>query len=206
MTGAYWLVGRHIVEFEQAGVERASYGIELIERLSDDLSRRFGRGFSRQNLQQMRLFYMAYRPERIRQTPSGELPEGRRAKHDSADTVGTNGNVALRATALQGSSGPLTVPDFRLPWSAYVRLLSVKDAHARDFYEAEALRGGWSVRQLNRQINSQFYERTALSRDKAALLRQGQTARPEDVTRPEAEIKDPFVSRIPGPQGRVLRA
>ena len=74
-----------------------------------------------------------------------------------------------------------------------MRLLSVKDTRAREFYETEALRGGWSVRQLNRQINSQFYERTALSKNKAAMLTRGQKARPEDLVLPEEEIKDPFV-------------
>ncbi len=62
---------------------------------------------------------------------------------------------------------------FPLPWSGYVRLMSVKDETARCFYESEALRGGWSVRQLNRQISSQFYERTLLSRNKAAMLKKG---------------------------------
>ena len=85
------------------------------------------------------------------------------------------------------------LPAFPLPWSAYVRLLSVKNTRAREFYEAEALRGGWSVRQLDRQINSQFYERTALSKNKAAMLTRGQKARPEDAVLPEEEIKDPFV-------------
>ncbi|WP_420447250.1 PDDEXK nuclease domain-containing protein [Candidatus Palauibacter sp.] len=82
---------------------------------------------------------------------------------------------------------------FPLPWSAYVRLLSVQNERARTFYEAEALCGGWTVRQLNRQINSQFYERTALSRNKAALLAEGGEARPGDGILPEEEIKDPFV-------------
>lgn len=59
---------------------------------------------------------------------------------------------------------------FPLPWSAYVLLLSVKNPAARGFYEVEALRCGWSVRQLDRQINSSFYERTALSRNKVAML------------------------------------
>jgi hypothetical protein len=63
---------------------------------------------------------------------------------------------------------------FPLPWSAYVRLLSLERKEARRFYEEEALRGGWSVRQLERQINSQFYERTALSRNKSAMLQTGQ--------------------------------
>jgi len=49
---------------------------------------------------------------------------------------------------------------FPLPWSHYVRLLSVEDPDARAFYETEALRGGWSVRQLDRQISTLFYERT----------------------------------------------
>lgn len=82
---------------------------------------------------------------------------------------------------------------FKLPWSAYVRLLSVKDDHARQFYEAEALRGGWSVRQLDRQIGSQFYERTALSKDKAAMLAKGAVPKPADVVTPDDAIKDPYV-------------
>ncbi len=74
-----------------------------------------------------------------------------------------------------------------------MRLLSVRNVDAREFYETEALRGGWSVRQLDRQTNSQFYERTALSRNKAAMLERGQKPLPEDVVLPEEAIKDPFV-------------
>ena len=72
MTGAYWMIGRHIVEYEQSGEERAAYGANLIEMLATDMTRRFGRGFSRQNLWQMRQFGLAYPPERILQTLSGE--------------------------------------------------------------------------------------------------------------------------------------
>ena len=75
MTAAYWLVRRYIVEFEQAGDERAEYRTAPIERLATDLTKRFGRGFSRQNIWQMRLFYHTYSSERILQTLSGELPE-----------------------------------------------------------------------------------------------------------------------------------
>ena len=72
MTGAYWMIGRHIVEFEQSGEERAAYGANLIEKLATDMTQRYGRGFSRQNLWQMRQFSLAYPPERILQTASGE--------------------------------------------------------------------------------------------------------------------------------------
>ena len=163
MTAAYWMIGQHIVEFEQSGEERAEYGTALVERLAVDLTERFGRGFSRQNIWQMRLFYLSYPPEQILQTVSGE----------SSLT-----SIASR---------------FPLPWSAYVRLLSVKNINAREFYETEALRGGWSIRQLDRQINSQFYERTALSKNKAAMLTKGQKSQSEDRVLPEEEIKDPFV-------------
>lgn len=87
---------------------------------------------------------------------------------------------------------------FSLPWSAYVRLLSVKNENARAFYETEALRGGWSVRQLDRQINTQFYERTALSKNKATMLKKGQKPLEEDAVRPEEEIKDPYVLEFLG--------
>jgi predicted nuclease of restriction endonuclease-like (RecB) superfamily len=80
-----------------------------------------------------------------------------------------------------------------LPWSAYVRLLSVKNPKARSFYETEALRSGWSIRQLDRQIGSQFYERIALSQNKAAMLEKAEKSEPSDLVRPEEAIKDPFV-------------
>ena len=177
MTAAYWMIGQHIVEFEQSGEERAEYGTALVERLAVDLTERFGRGFSRQNIWQMRLFYQSYPPEQILQTLSGES--------ESSENL-------LPATSAESTLTSIA-SHFPLPWSAYVRLLSVKNINARAFYETEALRGGWSVRQLNRQINSQFYERTALSKNKAAMLTKGQKAQSEDPVLPEEEIKDPFV-------------
>ncbi len=146
MTASYWLIGRRLVESEQSGVLRADYGDELVKRLSADLSARYGRGLSVRNLWHMRAFYLAWPSvlgEEIVQTVSAQSWLQRVKDH------------------------------FRLPWSAYVRLLSVKNEKARCFYEAEAIRGGWLVRQLGRQINSQFYERTALSQDKAAMLQKG---------------------------------
>jgi predicted nuclease of restriction endonuclease-like (RecB) superfamily len=88
---------------------------------------------------------------------------------------------------------PNASTSFPLPWSHYVRLLSIDDLDAREFYETEALRGGWSVRQLDRQINSMFYHRTALSRNKAAMLTKGVKTKPEDRMTAEEEIKDPYI-------------
>ncbi len=179
MTASYWEVGRRIVEAEQQGKRRAGYGEQLIERLSADLTVQFGRGFGVNNLENMRRFFLAYPRSEISQTLSGKLGSG--PASENSQTV--SGNLSLVELAQV----------FTLPWSAYVRLLSVKDDHARRFYEAEALRGGWSVRQLDRQIGSQFYERTALSKDKAAMLVNGAAPKPEDAVRPDDAIKDPYV-------------
>lgn len=162
MTATYWEIGRRIVEFEQNGEARAAYGTQLIERLSVDLTQRYKRGFSTGNLRQMRIFYLYFQDIEIQQTLSGE------------------------STDLK-----LLAQTFPLPWSAYVRLLSVKDANARKFYEKETLRNGWSVRQLERQIATQFYERTLLSHDKSAMLQQGAPTVPELL--PEQALRDPFI-------------
>lgn len=183
MTASYWEIGRRIVEAEQQGKRRAGYGEQLIERLTIDLTAQFGRGFSRQNLWQMRSFYLNWPLEPILQTPSGELAICQTASDKSPPQTTRLATVAAR---------------FPLPWSAYVRLLSVKNDHARAFYESETLRSGWSVRQLDRQIGSQFYERLALSRNKAAMLTKGAVARSKDTATPDEAVKDPYVLEFLG--------
>lgn len=190
MTATYWKVGRRIVEFDQGGEDRAIYGQALIKRLSLDLIGRFGRGFSERNIEQMRSFYQCWPPEHFSRSPSSPLhtpyiPQTLSAKSPEPLIVQT---VSAHVPDLRVQAAM-----FPLPWSAYVRLLSVKNPLARSFYETEALRCGWSVRQLDRQISSQFYERTALSRDKAAMLHGAQTPAPEDSITPEQAIRDPFV-------------
>jgi len=202
MTAAYWLIGRCIVESEQRGKERADYGEDLLKRLSTDLTDRFGRGFAKSNLYQMRAFYLSC--TNILQTASGisatALPISRNIR--ASEKFQTVSGISADAKKRHEVSAELGLRDltdyFPLPWSAYVRLLGIKNEQAHKFYETEALRGGWSVRQLDRQINSQFYERTALSRNKAAMMSKGEKALPEDRVLPEEEIKDPFVLEFLG--------
>ena len=179
MTATYWEIGRRIVEFEQGGKKRAAYGEELLQRLSADLCARFGRGYSIRNLRTFRMFYLS-RP--IRQTLSAEF-----------NKITSPDSTAIIQTPSEQLSIANLAKRFPLPWSQYVLLLTIKKPEARAFYEAEALRGGWSVRQLDRQISSQFYERALLSRNKAALLKKGAPSLPQDALTPEEEIKDPFV-------------
>ncbi len=127
---------------------------------------------------------MTWGLDQILQTVSGDSP-----------ILQTLSGEFKTSQAADLSARKLTLPElsdtFPLPWSAFVRLLSVKDTHARQFYETEALRGGWSVRQLDRQISSQFYERTALSKNKSAMVTKGAVAKPEDAISPDDAVKDP---------------
>jgi len=203
LTATYWEIGRRIVEYEQEGKRRANYGEALIARLAADLTTRFRRGFSETNLKQMREFYLTWpirhtlSDESEVATRAGARPEKSQTVSDGLSTRSAQGNLQTAP----GESSPSEIgafPQFPLPWSHYVRLLSVKDVQARRFYEGEALRGGWSVRQLDRQISTLFYERAALSRNKAAMLRKGQHGHSYDQLTPEEEIKDPLVLEFLG--------
>lgn len=182
-------IGRRIVEFEQGGKRRAEYGDELLERLSHDLTERHGRGFGAVNLSHMKRFYLSWPTEKIFQTLSEESRPGsgveifqtvseksgnpqilptvsdESAEEQIGQTLSAKSRLPISATQSRISPSD-TLPllqalaaRFPLPWSHYVKLLTVKDEKARRFYEEEALRGGWSVRQLDRQIGSLQYNR-----------------------------------------------
>jgi hypothetical protein len=161
MTTTYWHVGRRLVEQEQQGAARAGYGEQLLKRLSLDLSKRFGRGFSERNLEQMRAFYLGWPISQAASAKTLRSPNAERESHISQ-------TVSAKLTG--EPSWPVHSP-FPLPWSHYARLLAVRNSQARAFYESEAFRGGWTIRQLDRQIQSQFYERTALARDSSVRRR-----------------------------------
>ena len=179
MTAAYWDVGRRIVEFEQGGSARAGYGEEVIDRLSIDLSGRFGRGFSRSNLQVMRSFYLAFRTAGI-----GPKTSRKPAERKSQTVSGEFDPVRMAALTKA----------FPLSWSHYALLSQrARDAYELRFYHAESVAGAWSVRQLERQMDGQFYQRTALSRDKLSMLRNGRKAKTTDLMSIEQQVRDPLL-------------
>ncbi len=158
---AYWEIGREIVEFEQKGEVRAEYGAELLNKLSADMIAQFGRGFSGRNLRNMRAFYLNFP---IRQTLS--------AKSEKRPTPSAEFKPVLS-------------------WSHYCELLKLDEPMARSFYEQEAARNTWSVRELKRQINSMLFDRLSLSKDTNEVMkiaREGQI-----IEKPEDAIKDPYI-------------
>jgi len=195
LTSVYWQIGQRIAEHEQGGKQRAKYGRELLVRLGEDLTKRYGRGFSWRNLYQMRLFYQGWE---ILQTPSAKFEARVICSMLSSELSPPkfqtpSGESAIAQTPSARLASMLPPGTFPLSWSHYVRLMSVDKPQARAFYESEAIRGGWSVRQPDRQISTQFYERTAHSKKPAAMMARGQVARLEDAMSLQDEVRDPYL-------------
>lgn len=173
-VSAYWHIGREVVEALQQGGERAAYGKALIERLAQQLTDRYGKGFSATNLGYFRQFYLAYR-DRIPHPLGGES----QPKPDPEAIPHPAGGELLRTFH----------PN--LSWSHYRALMRVTDGDARHFYETEAVRANWSRRDLERQVNSLYHQRLLASADKTGLL-QGQRQSAQAL-RPVDVLKDPYV-------------
>lgn len=187
MVYTYYEIGRMIVKDEQQGEQRAEYGTAMLKNVANRLTKKFGKGFSYTNLEQMRKFYKVY----------SQIPQTLSEKFDDA---------AISETVSRKSSTPLTIPQksqtlsdhlhFTLSWSHYLKLMRIDNPEERRFYEIEATENNWSLRELQRQFDSSLYERLALSRDKAgvkALAQKGQI-----MEKPEDMIKDPYVLEFIG--------
>ncbi len=169
MVYAYFEIGRIIVEEEQGGEKRAEYGKQIIKRLSMQLTKEFGKGYSIDNLKLMRRFYVVYSKEIIGETV---IPQ-------SANLPTTKNKRA-----------------FSLSWSHYLKLMRMEDAGKRRFYEIEADRSDWSVRELQRQIDSGLYERIALSKDPEGTNRLAKDG--QSLEKPADIIKDPYILEFLG--------
>lgn len=183
MVVTYYEIGRMIVEHEQKGEQRAAYGKGVLKELSKRLTNRFGRGFSVDNLENMRRFFSVYSNEVISETASRE------SVAQKSETLSRISETA--PTNLQTLSAKFT-----LSWSHYLFLMRVTNPKERKFYEAEAASERWSLRELKRQFDSALYERLALSRDKKAITEMSQKG--VIVERPEDIVKDPYILEFLG--------
>ena len=199
MVYTYYEIGRMIVEDEQQGEQRAEYGKAVIKELAEKLTKKFGKGFSAQNLANMRQFFLTYSVgQPIFQTLSRKSLTPL-TKPQIPQTMSDKSESENSETLLRNSEKGQTVSDqlhFTLSWSHYLKLMRIENPDERRFYEIEAAENNWSLRELQRQFDSSLYERLALSRDKAgvkALAQKGQM-----VEKPEDMIKDPYVMEFIG--------
>lgn len=166
MVTTYFEIGRKIVEEEQKGKDRADYGKSLLQDLSKILTSEFGKGFSVTNIQQMRSFYLSYQKQQ---------------------TLSVKFEKANQQT--------LSV-DFKLSWSHYLKLIRIDDENERKFYEIEAAKNNWSVRELERQFDSALYTRLVLSRDKDKVKELSEKGL--ILEKPKDAVKDPYILEFLG--------
>ena len=183
MVLAYWKIGREIVEEKQQGAIRAEYGKQVINELSIRLAERYGKGFSVANLRFFRSFYLAY---------SDHVPQIHYTERDSFEFEpsddGFNKEIENDTRCVVNSKKGF---DPALGWSHYRTLMRLTNKQARSVYETEAIRNNWSIRQLERQINSMYYERLIKNRDNSESTKQA--VRRQTPEEPIDIIKDPYV-------------
>ena len=148
MVQTYFELGKQIVEHEQEGKNYANYGEYLLEALSENLTKEFGKGYSKRNLELIRKFYLTYK---IAKSPISQS----------------------------------------ISWTHYLHLMRIQNEDERVFYENEIVSNNWSVRELNRQINTSLYERLLLSKNKSEILKLSQEG--QIIEKPKDIIKDPYI-------------
>ena len=169
MVYASYEIGRIIVEEEQRGAQSAAYGQQLLKELSDYLTQNFGKGFSVGNLKNIRQFYKVYSTDQIGETVFSQF--------ENLPSVSTGRK-------------------FYLSWSHYLKLMRIEDVDERHFYEIEAIKNDWSLRELKRQFDSALYHRILLSTDKDKIQRlstEGQV-----IEQSSDLVKDPYVLEFLG--------
>jgi predicted nuclease of restriction endonuclease-like (RecB) superfamily len=195
-----WLIGAHLVEFEQQGEDRAKYGEGLLKRVAGDLRDRQMIGLGLSMLKDCRTFYRLY--PQIRQSVVGELSTGGLPSIGQPPVGESGGDVVFSPVTSQTASRlPTPLPAamiLRLSWTHLLELVRLDDPWKRAFYENECLKGHWSKRQLQRQIGSLLYERTALSTDKQAVIDAGREQAAEAPRTIADLIRDPYVLEFTG--------
>ncbi len=192
-----FLIGKILVESEQKGYSRARYKDATLKKLSVKLIKQFGRGFSVDNLQLMRSFYLSYQKEL---DFINDIKYETVSRIFTSDSISRGLEISNQKAESQNSETPSRIFDnnfklLHLSWSHFVLLMKM-DQEERNFYEIEIIANNWSIRELERQYNSSLYERLSLSKNKdkvKQLSQQGQI-----VDNPSDLIKQPNILEFLG--------
>jgi predicted nuclease of restriction endonuclease-like (RecB) superfamily len=198
LTLRNWFIGYYIAEYELRGADRAAYGESLVPALAKALrSRKVSNAGSRQ-LYAYLAFYRTY-PAIVRTASALSVV---RAVGLVTPKALTKKVPTVSALSAGTSTAPTESLLTRLSYSHFALLIEQEDALKRCFYEVESLRGNWSVRELQRQIDTQYFERTALSRNKKAVARIPSAAakKARQLSAPAQIIRDPYVFEFLGIQ------
>lgn len=190
MVKTYWEIGAYIYN-AQNGQERANYGSYLIKYLADKLTREFGKGFSARTLKYARQFYITF---------AIEFKVCAQSFLDNQDSRGSKKGNSIKVCAQSSTENqPPKCPKelLKLSWSHLRTIMRLYDMEEMNFYIKECIDGNWSVRQLERQIESSYYRRLLATQQKD-IKRLKKEVNEEDKnieykTNPLYHIKDPYV-------------
>lgn len=180
LTVRNWIVGCYIVEFEQNGEDRAQYGEQLLKKLAKRLNRR---GFGERRLYEFRQFFSTYpylneevtkylqqqgRKQILRST-TAKLSQIKTEDNINDITILRSTTAILENVALEAWQTQPEQLFNRLSATHLIYMSNIKEPLKRAFYEQEAIKGCWTIKELDRQVSSLYFERMGLSKDKLAL-------------------------------------
>ena len=191
VTAKAWLTGYYIVEYEQKGADRAKYGEQLLKSLSERLGKK---KYSVTTLKIYRQFYQVY--SHLDKEVAGFLL--------SQSQIGQSVTDQFGGVAVSNKIAPLAVKSNllfnKLSFTHLVAILPITDPLERAFYETMAIRGTWSVRELQRQIDSNYYFRSGWSQKPEALAKLVEGKAETDTL--ALDIKSPFTFEFLGLQAK----
>ena len=193
VTAKAWLTGYYIVEYEQKGADRAKYGEQLLKSLSERLGKK---KYSVTTLKIYRQFYQVY--SHLDKEVAGFLL--------SQSQIGQSLTDQFGGVAVSNKIAPLAVKSNllfnKLSFTHLVAILPITDPLERAFYETMAIRGTWSVRELQHQIDSNYYFRSGWSQKPEALAKLVEGKAETDTL--ALDIKSPFTFEFLGLQACLL--
>jgi predicted nuclease of restriction endonuclease-like (RecB) superfamily len=187
LTIRNWLLGYHIVEYEQSGSDRAKYGDQLLSVIAKDLKNKDIKGLSKRNLHYFCQFYLMY-------PKAGQLVANMNLPKQIVQAVTAQSEIIQETADKPGVDPKLLISS--LSFTHIIELMGEKDPTKRVFYEVQAIKGNWSVRELKRQMESLLYERTGLSTDKNGLILDV-NKQAEPLT-PIGVMRDPYIFEFVG--------
>ena len=193
MTFRNWLFGLYIVEFEQNGEDRAAYGQQLLKKLSVELKQRGIKGTADRTLRLYRQFYLTY--PQIWQSLITKL------QLTNQEIVTNMPSLRLTDEKSEQDIPPLDIQLLldKLTYTHFLELMRVEDPLRRRFYEVEALKNNWTVRELTRATTTLLAERTGLSTDKAAVISRVKEDKPAGLS---DLIRNPYLLEFLGLEER----
>ncbi|OGF46216.1 MAG: cytoplasmic protein [Candidatus Firestonebacteria bacterium RIFOXYC2_FULL_39_67] len=186
LTMRNWIIGMYISEYERVGTDRAKYGDLLMDTLSEKLINNGLSRCDRRELYRYCKFYQIY-PQIVESLTPQFVPEMKLIP-------------VKKQKKMESVTPQLMIPVKnlieKLSFTHFAELIEIDDVSKRLYYEHECIRGNWSVRELERQINSLYYERLGLSTNKKKLV--GLVSKKAEQNKPELVIRDPYVFEFLG--------